>query len=469
MDAGNPLLDQYVLGPTGSSDRACTVPTASGDADHYVVRFYRTFAAFGCEPSHLSLFRRDRTAATGDPASTCSSRISSTSAGIGHQLLGAWRAHGIDVALAEAWRRGVVLCGLSAGSLCWFSEAVTAFHGAPQASGLGCCRTPTACTTTASRAAPGVPALRPRRHVRRLRGRRRRRCTSSGPTCTVVASRPASAAGASRCAAIAWSSASCRPSTSAHRWRSWREDHPCSGRRWLHRAAGRPCLDELVLQLAGAPMPRILFLPTASGDPRDQIGRFHAAFGDRPCEPEVLSLFRMGDLRRPLRDVVLSQDVIYVGGGSMRNLLAIWQVHGLDRLLPMPGARRCARRPERGGDVLDEGVTARQGAGADARSGPARLAVRARRPAGRAVYLAAVADGRWRRAGSRRRRRPALPRHGARARRVGARGRVRASTSSTAPSSRRRSSPADRPGPEASPPTCASCARRATARGATDR
>ncbi|HEX6619331.1 MAG TPA: Type 1 glutamine amidotransferase-like domain-containing protein, partial [Solirubrobacteraceae bacterium] len=96
---------------------------------------------------------------------------------------------------------------------------------------------------------------------------------------------------------------------------------------------GDPCLDELVLQLAGAPVPRILFLPTASGDPRDQIGRFHAAFGDRPCEPEVLSLFRMGDLRRPLRDVLLSQDVIYVGGGSMRNLLAIWQVHGLDRML----------------------------------------------------------------------------------------------------------------------------------------
>ena len=68
MDAGNPLLDDYVLRLTGvERPRVCFVPTASGDADHYVVRFYRTFAAFGCEPSHLSLFRRDRTAATGDP------------------------------------------------------------------------------------------------------------------------------------------------------------------------------------------------------------------------------------------------------------------------------------------------------------------------------------------------------------------------------------------------------------------
>ena len=53
-------------------------------------------------------------------------------------LLGVWRAHGIDEILREAWESGVVLCGLSAGSLCWFSEAVTGFHGAPQrVEGLG--------------------------------------------------------------------------------------------------------------------------------------------------------------------------------------------------------------------------------------------------------------------------------------------------------------------------------------------
>jgi dipeptidase E len=46
-------------------------------------------------------------------------------------LLGVWGAHGIDVILREAWERGVVLCGVSAGSLCWFAEGVTAFHGRP--------------------------------------------------------------------------------------------------------------------------------------------------------------------------------------------------------------------------------------------------------------------------------------------------------------------------------------------------
>jgi peptidase E len=44
-------------------------------------------------------------------------------------LLGVWRAHGIDLLLREAWEAGVVMCGLSAGSLCWFAEAVSGYHG----------------------------------------------------------------------------------------------------------------------------------------------------------------------------------------------------------------------------------------------------------------------------------------------------------------------------------------------------
>jgi peptidase E len=94
-----------------------------------------------------------------------------------------------------------------------------------------------------------------------------------------------------------------------------------------------PLLDDYVLSLTDAKQPRVLFLPTASGDTTTQINAFQARFADRWCVHEHLSLFRLRDTRRPLKEIVLEQDIIYVGGGSMRNLLAIWQAHGLDELL----------------------------------------------------------------------------------------------------------------------------------------
>ena len=64
------------------------------------------------------------------------------------------------------------------------------------------------------------------------------------------------------------------------------------------------------------------------------------AFGDRLCEPSHVSLFRLGAPPVSLRDHLLAQDVIYVGGGSMINLLALWRAHGLDAILREAWQRR---------------------------------------------------------------------------------------------------------------------------------
>ena len=129
MEAGNPLLDDYALSLVAAErPRVCFLPTASGDADHYIVRFYRAFAAGRCEPSHVSLFRRD--GGTTDVAEHLLRQdVVYVGGGSVISLLGAWRAHGIDLVLRAAWESGVVMTGLSAGSLCWFSHGVTAFHG----------------------------------------------------------------------------------------------------------------------------------------------------------------------------------------------------------------------------------------------------------------------------------------------------------------------------------------------------
>ncbi len=139
MEWGNTMLDDHVLGLTGTErPRVCFLPTASGDADHYVVRFYRAFSPARCEPSHISLFRRETGVA--DPRGHLLAQdLVYVGGGSVVSLLGTWRAHGVDAILREAWEHGVILCGGSAGSLCWFAEALSGFHSGPprRVHGLG--------------------------------------------------------------------------------------------------------------------------------------------------------------------------------------------------------------------------------------------------------------------------------------------------------------------------------------------
>lgn len=135
MEKDGSILDDYVLSLTDTRrPRICFLPTASGDADHYVVRFYRRFSMY-CEASHLSLFRRDQ-GGQGVEDDLASHLLGQDLIYVGGgnvvSMLGVWRAHGLDDILGRAWREGVVLCGPSAGSLCWFEEALSAFHGPPR-------------------------------------------------------------------------------------------------------------------------------------------------------------------------------------------------------------------------------------------------------------------------------------------------------------------------------------------------
>ncbi len=113
----------------------------------------------------------------------------------------------------------------------------------------------------------------------------------------------------------------------------------CMGGGGFTMELGMPALDAYILALASVERPRVLFLPTASGDPREDIGRFTRVFGAWDCRPQILSLFRIEADDEPLESLILSQDVIYVGGGSMRNLLALWRAHGVAELMLEANAR----------------------------------------------------------------------------------------------------------------------------------
>jgi dipeptidase E len=93
-----------------------------------------------------------------------------------------------------------------------------------------------------------------------------------------------------------------------------------------------PLLDDFVLSLARRKgLPRICFMATATGDSDSYIRRFHEAFPPSRAAATHLTFFerKVSDLK----SFVMDQDVIYVGGGSSANLLAVWRLHGLDRVL----------------------------------------------------------------------------------------------------------------------------------------
>ncbi|MFC7440744.1 Type 1 glutamine amidotransferase-like domain-containing protein [Laceyella putida] len=92
-----------------------------------------------------------------------------------------------------------------------------------------------------------------------------------------------------------------------------------------------PLLDRYILAQTGVAKPRICFVPTASGDARSYIRRFTRFFAKEACHPTHLSLFRAEVT--DLCDFILSQDVIYVGGGNTRNMLVLWREWGIDEIL----------------------------------------------------------------------------------------------------------------------------------------
>lgn len=107
-----------------------------------------------------------------------------------------------------------------------------------------------------------------------------------------------------------------------------------------HDFTSRPpdrAVSELLLRLAseraGGGRPRICILPSPDGEAAEQVGRFYATFGERPCEPSDASLFRLGRRHGELRDLLLAQDLIYVGGDSLADLLAVWKAHELGEVL----------------------------------------------------------------------------------------------------------------------------------------
>lgn len=116
-----------LAGVTGRAPRVCFLPTACGDDRALVADFHAAAALEGWEASSLSLFPMPSQA---DPAAHLLAQdVVWVWGGSVAGLLAMWRLHGLDTALRDAWQAGVVLTGVSAGSICWHTGGTTDSFG----------------------------------------------------------------------------------------------------------------------------------------------------------------------------------------------------------------------------------------------------------------------------------------------------------------------------------------------------
>jgi dipeptidase E len=123
MEPENPALDQYILDQAHQPrPKVCFVPTASGDADRYVLNFYKAFTELECQPSYLSLFQLP----TADLENYVLEKdVLYVGGGNTRSLLTLWHEWGLDHIFRKAYEAGIVLAGISAGANCWFEQCTT--------------------------------------------------------------------------------------------------------------------------------------------------------------------------------------------------------------------------------------------------------------------------------------------------------------------------------------------------------
>ena len=119
---GEGVIEKYILDQANKkSPNICFIPTATGDNEAYKVNYYATFSKLQCKPSHLDFFKR-----TPDLKSLIQAQdVIFVGGGNTKSMLAVWKDWQLNEILREAYEAGVIMCGVSAGAICWFDRGVT--------------------------------------------------------------------------------------------------------------------------------------------------------------------------------------------------------------------------------------------------------------------------------------------------------------------------------------------------------
>ena len=116
------LIEKYILSLTGKvCPKICFLPTATGDDDTYIVRFYSTFTKLNCVPSHIEFFNRTPNIHN----HIMKQDVVFVGGGNTKSMLAIWNDWGLSASLNDAYNKGVIMSGVSAGAICWFTSGIT--------------------------------------------------------------------------------------------------------------------------------------------------------------------------------------------------------------------------------------------------------------------------------------------------------------------------------------------------------
>ena len=116
------LIEKYLISISGKNcPNICFLPTATGDDDSYIVRFYSVFTSLNCIPTHIEFFKR-----TIDIHNHIMKQdIVFVGGGNTKSMLAVWKDWGMSSLLNHAYNEGVIMSGVSAGAICWFTSGIT--------------------------------------------------------------------------------------------------------------------------------------------------------------------------------------------------------------------------------------------------------------------------------------------------------------------------------------------------------
>jgi dipeptidase E len=94
-----------------------------------------------------------------------------------------------------------------------------------------------------------------------------------------------------------------------------------------------PLLLDYVFSISGKERPNVLIVNTASGDEESTAAWTFRAIRQLACVPTELTFFKRTPLPKEMRELILSQDVIWVNGGNTKSMLAVWHAYGVPDIL----------------------------------------------------------------------------------------------------------------------------------------